>query len=159
MGTESKLNTASFQSPSSFSLQQHREQGQQSLNNSAAPSSSLLQVKRPPAPHGIPTGCNSPSTASTWLCTQGPSLRRCSTQVPIVSSSLTMAPSPHHGLLFTSCSSSTGLLWGISTGCSSFRPHPLLHDGLLHGCMRRSAPCGTHGLQRDSLHHHSPLLG
>jgi len=32
-------------------------------------------------------------------------------------------------------------------GCTSFRPHPLLHCGVLHGCSWRSAPYCAHGLQ------------
>lgn len=46
----------------------------------------------------------------------------------------------------------------VSTGCASFRPHPLLHHGLLHGWTGRSAQCGVHGLQGDSLLLHGPLL-
>jgi len=41
------------------------------------------------------------------------------------------------------------LLWGLSTGCASFRPHLLLPHGLLHGCTGRSAPCGAYRLQWD----------
>lgn len=47
---------------------------------------------------------------------------------------------------------------GISMGCSSFRPHPLLPHGLLHGCRWRSALPGAYRLQGDSLLHHVPLL-
>jgi len=52
-------------------------------------------------------------------------------------------PLPHHRLLPMGCSSGPEL----SVGCSSFRPHPLLHHRLLHCCMWRSALCGPHGLQ------------
>ena len=42
-------------------------------------------------------------------------------------------------------------------GCASFRPHPLLHHRLLHGCTWRSAPHGAHWLQGYSLLHHRPF--
>jgi len=48
-----------------------------------------------------------------------------------------------------------GTLWAAA----SFRPHLLLHHGLLHGCMWRSAAHGAHGLQSHRLLHHWPLLG
>lgn len=35
------------------------------------------------------------------------------------------------------------LLLGFSMGCTSFRPHPLLHCGLVHGCMQRCTLCGV----------------
>lgn len=41
---------------------------------------------------------------------------------------------------------------------SSSRIHPLLHLDLLHGSTWRFAPCGAHGLQRDSLLLYEPLL-
>ena len=47
----------------------------------------------------------------------------------------------------------------VPMGCDFFRPHPLPHCSLLHGCMRRSALCGAHGLQEHSLLLCGPLLG
>ena len=61
------------------------------------------------------------------------------------------------------CPQAAVLAWGcfcrVSMGCASFRPHPLLPHGLLHGCTWRSALCGAHGLQGDSLFLHGPPLG
>lgn len=57
---------------------------------------------------------------------------------------------PHHRPLSIGCSLSLGLLLQrLSVGCASFRPHPP-HSDLLQGCMWRSAPWGTHGLQGTS---------
>ena len=50
---------------------------------------------------------------------------------------------PLHGLQLTQVCSSWGFLWTVA----SFRPHPLLHCGVLHGCSWRSAPYCAHGLQ------------
>jgi len=47
----------------------------------------------------------------------------------------------------------------FSMGCAPFRTHLLMHNGLLHGCTYRSAPHGSHGLQRAFLLHHGPLPG
>ena len=87
---ESKLNTPFPHSPSSFSLQQHREQGQQSVHyvlSLPLPRGHSFRGRVPLPhmgylppdailpkliPHGLPTGCSSPSTASTWLCTTRP---------------------------------------------------------------------------------------
>jgi len=38
---------------------------------------------------------------------------------------------------------------GVSMGCASFRPHPLLVHELLHDCTWRSPLLSDHGLQRD----------
>ena len=47
---------------------------------------------------------------------------------------------PHCGLLSMSCSSCLGLLLQVLfMGCTSFRPHLLLHCGVLHGYIWRSA--------------------
>lgn len=45
-------------------------------------------------------------------------------------------------------------LWAAA----SFRPHPLLHRILLYDCIWKSALCGAHGLQEDSLPHPGALL-
>lgn len=50
-------------------------------------------------------------------------------------------------------------LHSSSTGCASTRPHSPLPRGLLRGCIWRSAPWDTCGLQGDSLLFHRPLLG
>ena len=44
-------------------------------------------------------------------------------------------------------------------GCTSFRPHPLLHRGLLCGCVGRSALRYSRGLQGDGLLFCGPLQG
>ena len=50
------------------------------------------------------------------------------------------------------------LLWGLSTGCASFRPHLLLPHGLLHDCKWRSALCCANGLLGGGLLHFGSLL-
>ena len=47
---------------------------------------------------------------------------------------------------------------GSPLAVASFRLHPVLQHGLLHGCRWRSALCGIHGLQRDNLLLHGPFL-
>jgi len=112
-------------------------------------------------PHRLPTGCSSPSITPTPLHNMGPTLlfylcRNCSTWDYMGSSSPGL-PS-QNGLLSTSCSFSGLLLWGLSMGCASSRPLLLLQCRLFYNCTGRSAPCGTCGLQRDSLLHHGPPL-
>lgn len=80
-------------------------------------------------PCGHPRGCSPPSTTPTWVHMIWPILQEHT--IP--------AWSPQ-----------TAACQGLSMGCGSFKPHPLLHSGLLHGCTWRSTLCGTHGLQKDS---------
>ena len=109
-------------------------------------------------PSGLPTGCSSSSTDPAQLCTTGPTLWAL----------LHMGPHgqqlPQPSCRTVDCSSQAATpAWAapvaVSMGCATFRPHPLLHCGLLRGCMWRSAPCCAHGLQGDDLLLHGPLLG
>lgn len=95
-----------------------------------------------------------------WLHIMGPIFQECSTPHGSPRAARPPACLPYYRLLHMGSSSTFGLLLlGLSMGCSSFRPHPLLHCGLLHGCMWRSASCGISVLQGDSLLHYGPLLG
>ena len=116
---ESKLNTPFPHSPSSFSLQQHREQGQQSVHyvlslpllhghsfrvECPCPTwgTSHQMPSFPNSFHiGFPQAVALQALLQHGSVPQGPSIRRCSTQVPMDSSSLSPpAPSwaPVHGL-------------------------------------------------------------
>ena len=89
---------------------------------------------------------------------QHPPFRHCSTTAPTGSSS-PIPPAPLQAPLSGLQLQPRVLLQGLSVGCASFRSHPLLPCGLLHGFTRRSAPRGTHGLRGDRLFFHGPLLG
>jgi len=104
-------------------------------------------------PLGLLTGCTSPSTAPTQLCTTGPTLQAL----------LPMAPNrqwlPHCGLLSMGCSSGPGCSCRILPGV-----HP---SCLIHCCTVGSSIAARGdllhavyvGCRGDSLLLHGPLLG
>ena len=106
----------------------------------------------------MPQGSISQSSAPQGSIPQGLPFKYFSTWVPTDCSS----PSPP-ALLWAALNRlqlwPELLLWEYPWAVSSFRTHPLLPHGLLHGYTGRSAPCGDHGLQGDGLLLHGPLLG
>jgi len=87
---------------------------------------------------GLPRGCSSLSTSPTWLHTTGPILQALlSTGSPWAAAP--PASFPTMGYSPRPAAPPSGAPVGVSMGCILFRPQPLLHCGLLHGCMWRSA--------------------
>ena len=111
-------------------------------------------------PHGLPTGCLSPSTAWTWLHTTVPILQEQPRQWPNRQQlPQPSCPPPPQAALLRLQLRPMLLLRGCPWAVDSFRPLPLLPRGHLHGCTWRSAPRSAYRLQGDSLLFCGSLLG
>ena len=154
MRTKSKLKPPPPSTPSSTSFPQavqgNREWVLQSVHNTFSAASSCHSA---PVPCGVPpTGCHPSPSGPVWASHRLQLSKHHSSHEPPFEIYSRMGP--HRWQLRPGA-----VPVGVPMGCGSFMPHPLLHHGLLRGCTRRSALCGTHGLWGHSLLLCGPLLG
>jgi len=139
MRTKSKLKPPPPSTPSSTSFPQavqgNREWVLQSVHNTFSAASSCHSA---PVPCGVPpTGCHPSPSGPVWASHRLQLSKHHSSHEPPFEIYSRMGP--HRWQLRPGA-----VPVGVPMGCGSFMPHPLLHHGLLRGCTRRSALCGTH---------------